>query len=262
MKRRKREGRSAEEQVAAITIFVAIVLIAAVLRLFQKSTPTDLVGMLINGLGQLWLPALVATPILALWWRHAVRAHMSRERIANTQAQLGALSPEEFEEWSGKRLSDLGYVVRRTGGQGDHGVDLIASKAGHHTVVQCKRYAGKRAVGEPDIRDLYGVMHHHAAPEAILITAGWFTPQAREWAKGKPIQLWDVDHLSRAVTGPPATAAAAAEPHESPRSAANSGVLCESCGRVTSPAELAFCRTNAKRFGGRTFCYTCQRQVR
>ena len=197
---------------AATTIFVAVVLIAAVLHLFQQSTPTDFPGILINGLGQYWMSALASTPILIWWWRHVLRAHESRDRIANTQAQLGALSPEEFEEWCAKLLSGLGYTVRRTGGQGDHGVDLIASKGGVDTVVQCKRYAGKRAVGEPDIRDLFGVMHHHVAPDAILITAGWFTPQAREWAKGKPIQLWDVDRLSRAVTGPLPSAPPAAAP--------------------------------------------------
>ena len=209
MKRRKREGGSTEDQVALITIFVGVVLIAAVLRLFQQSAPTDLVGMVINGLGQQWLPALVATPILAFWWRHVLLAHQSRERIANTQARLRDLSPDGFEEWSARRLTDLGYTVRRTGGQGDHGVDLTATRAGLDAVVQCKRYAGKRSVGEPEVRDLFGVMHHHAAPEAILITAGWFTPQAREWAKGKPIQLWDVDHISRLLAGPSATAATA-----------------------------------------------------
>lgn len=192
-----------------ITIFVAVVLIAAVLRFFQQSAPTDLVGILINGLGQLWLPALVATPILALWWRHLFRTHQARVRTATTQAQLRDMTPDEFEEWSAKSLRDLGYTVRRTGGQGDHGVDLIASKGGLDTVVQCKRYAGKRSVGEPEVRDLFGVMHHHAAPEAMLITAGWFTPQAREWAKGKPIQLWDVGHLSRAMATSPSITAAA-----------------------------------------------------
>ena len=207
--RRQRQEVSTEEQLAAITLFVAVVLIAAVLRLFQRSAPTDLIGMLINGLGQLWVPALVSTPILALWWRHVVRTHESRERTAKTQAELRDLSPEEFEEWSAKRLSDLGYKVRRTGGQGDHGVDLIATMHGIDTVVQCKRYAGKRAVGEPELRDLFGVMHHHAATEAILITAGWFTPQAREWAKGKPIQLWDVAHLSRSAVGASSSAPSA-----------------------------------------------------
>ncbi len=212
MKRQRREGASTEEQLAVITIFVAVVLVAAILRLFQQSAPTDLVGLLINGLGQLWVPALVATPILALWWRHVLRAHLSSERTTSTQAQLRELSPEGFEEWSGKRLRDLGYTVRRTGGQGDHGVDLIATKDGVEAVVQCKRYAGKRAVGEPEIRDLFGVMHHHAAPEAILITAGWFTPQAREWAKGKPIQLWDVAHLSQAFATPSTATAVAFAP--------------------------------------------------
>jgi HJR/Mrr/RecB family endonuclease len=203
MKGRKR-ARSTDEQLAVITIFVAVVQLAAILRLFQQTTPTDLVGLLISGLGQLWVPALVATPVLVLWWRHVLRAHRAGERTASTRAQLRELSPEGFEEWSAKRLRELGYMVRQTGGQGDHGVDLIASKSGLDAVVQCKRYAGKRAVGEPEVRDLFGVMHHNAAAEAILITAGWFTPQAREWAKGKPIQLWDVAHLSQPLAAPPA----------------------------------------------------------
>ena len=185
VKRRNRKEGSADQQLVAITIFVAVVLIAAVLRLFQRSASTDLVGMLINGLGQLWLPALVSVPFLAIGWRHIVRTHRSSERTASTQAELRVLSPDDFEEWSAKRLRDRGYTVRRTGRQGDHGVDLIATKSGLDSVVQCKRYAGKRSVGEPEVRDLFGVMHHHAAREAILITAGWFTPQAREWAKGE-----------------------------------------------------------------------------
>jgi len=227
VKRRNRKEGSADQQLVAITIFVAVVLIAAVLRLFQRSASTDLVGMLINGLGQLWLPALVSVPFLAIGWRHIVRTHRSSERTASTQAELRVLSPDDFEEWSAKRLRDRGYTVRRTGRQGDHGVDLIATKSGLDSVVQCKRYAGKRSVGEPEVRDLFGVMHHHAAREAILITAGWFTPQAREWAKGKPIQLWDVEHLSDTLAGRPATTpSAAAASHARP---------CPRCGSTLTP---------------------------
>jgi hypothetical protein len=38
--------------------------------------------------------------------------------------------------------------------------------------------------------------------------------------------------------------------------------VCESCGEAVSAAEAAYCRTNAKRFGGRTLCFACQRRVR
>jgi len=59
----------------------------------------------------------VSTPILALWWRHVLRADAANERTTNTRAQLRDLSPDQFEEWSAKRLGELGYTVRRTGGQ-------------------------------------------------------------------------------------------------------------------------------------------------
>jgi restriction system protein len=28
-----------------------------------------------------------------------------------------------------------------------------------------------------------------------VITAGYFTAEARDWAKGKPIELWDIDRI-------------------------------------------------------------------
>ena len=51
-------------------------------------------------------------------------------------------------------------------------------------------------------------MHAERAGRAIVITAGYFTSEARAWTKGKPIELWDIDRI---VKLPPAGLRAAAD---------------------------------------------------
>ena len=66
---------------------------------------------------------------------------------------------------------------------------------GEKWVIQCKRWRG--TVGEPVVRDLYGVLHHEKADKGAIITTGQFTESAREWARGKPIVLYDGDQFLR-----------------------------------------------------------------
>ena len=149
-----------------------------------------------------WLPKntnpLFVVSVLAglavLWWQW-ITSFQAIRRTYETRQQLAALTPVEFEQWCAHRLRELGYSVRHVGGQGDHGIDLFAEKDGELTVVQCKRFTGRRAVGEPQIRDLYGAMHAEKATHAIVMTAGYFTDDARAWARGKPIELWDADRI-------------------------------------------------------------------
>jgi len=64
--------------------------------------------------------------------------------------------------------------VHTTAGSADHGVDLLATRAGEKVVVQCKRYRD-RSVGEPVVRDLYGAMQHENADRGYyLVTAAYF----------------------------------------------------------------------------------------
>jgi restriction system protein len=84
----------------------------------------------------------------------------------------------------------LGHQAKRTGSTGDHGVDVVVqARNGEKWIVQCKRWRG--SVGEPVIRDFYGVLHHEKADHGAVITTGTFTPQAREWARGKLLHLYD-----------------------------------------------------------------------
>ena len=104
------------------------------------------------------------------------------------------------------RFRELGYRVKTTGMGGDHGADLLAEKPGELAIVQCKRYRSG-SVGEPVLRDLFGAMHDFGAQHAYLVTTGELTGAARAWAKGKPITIWESDHLARLARGAPPEAA-------------------------------------------------------
>ena len=98
-----------------------------------------------------------------------------------------------------RAIRDLGYEVKSVGGQGDHGIDLIATKDGEKTAVQCRRFAKTRPVSEPQLRDLYGSMHAIGANRAVMVTTGRYTSSARDWARAKPIDLWGPDQLGKAA---------------------------------------------------------------
>jgi hypothetical protein len=110
------------------------------------------------------------------------------------QGLLRGLAPAAFEAWVGDRFRELGYEVRATPYQGDHGADLLATRAGETVVVQCKHHPAG-TVGEPVLRDLFGTLHHFGATRAILVTTGRVTPAAREWVRDKPLEAWDADDL-------------------------------------------------------------------
>jgi HJR/Mrr/RecB family endonuclease len=128
---------------------------------------------------------------------------------------LMSLSPREFEEMVVELYTALGHTARRTGAVGDHGVDVVVkAKNGEKWVVQCKRWRGN--VGEPIVRDFYGVVHHEKADRGTLITSGGFTEQARAWAKGKPLTLVDGPQFMKYMKGAREMKMAGAGSHRSP----------------------------------------------
>ena len=129
--------------------------------------------------------------------------HNDRVQNENRQAYEGidTLSGVEFERVCKRLLESMGFTVETTKASGDGGIDLI----GYNTqpllsgkyIIQCKRYAG--SVGEPIIRDLYGVVTSERANKGILITTGYFTKSAIAFAENKPIELMDGAQLKKLI---------------------------------------------------------------
>ncbi len=153
-------------------------------------SPWNLVLFFVAGAGLVVLLALIT-----------VLEQRRQDRMladARALSDLRVMSPSAFEELVAAVYRELGYRAQRVGKTGDHGVDLVVyHPRGQKIIVQCKRYRG--TVGEPMVRDLYGVMHHEKADRAVLVTTGGFTAQSREWVRGKPIQLISGEELLRTV---------------------------------------------------------------
>lgn len=106
-------------------------------------------------------------------------------------SDLDSLDGLQFESIVLRLLQSMGLDVEQTQASGDGGIDIIARLhqpiIGGMYVIQCKRHAAN--IGEPCIRDLFGVVHHTRAAKGIVVTTSDFTAQARKFAEGKPIEL-------------------------------------------------------------------------
>ena len=114
------------------------------------------------------------------------------DSISNTN-NINSLSGTEFEVVCKHLIEKMGFTAEMTKATGDGGIDIIAYNpqpllSGKY-IIQCKRYSG--SVGEPIIRDLYGVVTSERANKGILMTTGTFTAPAIRFAEGKPLELID-----------------------------------------------------------------------
>lgn len=147
----------------------------------------------INGLSLLF-DTEKAKKVVLFYGSHNVRvAEAFRDQYNAAYEDINSLSGVEFEMVCKRLLENMGFAVETTKASGDGGIDLIAYNSqpllSGKYIIQCKRYTG--SVGEPVIRDLYGVVTSERANKGILMTSGVFTKQAQVFADGKPIELID-----------------------------------------------------------------------
>ncbi len=189
VKRRKGFGAVLRTSVNALMLAWAFFALLNLVFYFFKMDTFHLLPIEVNMkyflcVGLILLPFVVA---IVLEQRH--------KRIdAETLEELKALSPSDFEKLVAETYRAQGHKVEIVGATGDHGIDLVVrTRKGETWIVQCKKYRGK--VGEPVIRDFYGALRAADADAGAVITTGLITTQARLWAEGKPIFLYDGDEF-------------------------------------------------------------------
>lgn len=126
------------------------------------------------------------------------RLHRGRVLGARRIEDVLRNSPEDFERLCRYLLAAKGFKVKRRGGSGDGGVDLLAVRPGERAVVQCKRYSA-RPVGVSVARELLGSVVAEKADHGYLVTTSTFTKDAREFARRQPITLVDGVALVRDI---------------------------------------------------------------
>jgi restriction system protein len=123
-------------------------------------------------------------------------------QLLERQDGIGSLRKinwRQFEELVGEAFRRKGYTVTENGGGGaDGGIDLILRKAGEKLLVQCKHWKMEK-VGVKVVRELYGVVAAQGASGGVVVSSASFTQEARDFAKGKPLELLDGSELLRLI---------------------------------------------------------------
>ncbi|MBI5834370.1 MAG: restriction endonuclease [Armatimonadetes bacterium] len=138
-------------------------------------------------------------PILAVVVAAALLARADRLWAWWRGLQLGldhvdALSGEDFEVWLERFYRRAGWQVRRLGGSGDFGCDLIISYGGYDTAVQAKR--SSKPVGVGAVQEVVAGRQHHGCHYAMVVTNSSFTVAAVQLAQTCGVELWDRERLA------------------------------------------------------------------
>ncbi|MGH8160835.1 MAG: restriction endonuclease, partial [Gammaproteobacteria bacterium] len=156
-----------------------------------------------------------------------------RGRLLETQTgldSLRAMNWKQFEMLVGEAFRRQGYRIEETGlGGADGGIDLRLSKNGRTTLVQCKQWRNQR-VDVKVVREMYGLLAHHGANAVKIVAVGDFTPDARRFAQGKPIELIHGEALLTMIRE---AQTSAPTPQLAPRPASGQAVTtpdCPKCG--------------------------------
>lgn len=108
----------------------------------------------------------------------------------------------QFEEYISNLFRKMGFAVEATDYSNDGGIDLVATYekpifSGKY-IIQCKNW--NSPVGQPAVRDLYGVVMDQRANKGILITPSDYTQQAYDFARGKNIELINGSALRQIIS--------------------------------------------------------------
>ena len=130
----------------------------------------------------------------------------------------------------GEAFRRQGYRIEETGlGGADGGIDLRLSKNGKITLVQCKQWRSQR-VDVKVVREMYGLLAHHGANAVKIVAVGDFTPDARRFAQGKPIELIHGEALLAMIRGVQNTPPPSIKQPTKPNLASATTPDCPSCG--------------------------------
>lgn len=130
---------------------------------------------------------LIIEPLLDRRSRHHKAALYHRKARQGIDG-LKKLSWQDFERVCSGYFQSKGYKVRMTGlGGADDGMDLMVTRNGKQSIVQCKHWKGR--VGVSVVREMFGLMHAHQHEQVFIVALSGYTKAAQDWAKDKPIRL-------------------------------------------------------------------------
>lgn len=132
-----------------------------------------------------------------------VGKNVKAEQIVSGIFAVDRMTGEGFEDFLFNYFKGEGYNVRKTGGLGDYGGDLIIYKEvqgedQEKTVIQAKRSNGK--IDLHAVQEVIGARYYYNVLQGWVITNSYFTNNAKILASSAKIRLWDRDDLIEHIT--------------------------------------------------------------
>lgn len=190
-----------------------------------------------------------------------VNATKQKKLYDNTASRPGVsalndMSWQEFEMLVSEHYRRKGFQVAREGGNGpDGGVDLVLRQKSETYLVQCKQWKAYK-VGVQPVREFYGVMTARGAAGGYFVTSGEYTADAKEFARGRNLELIDGKTLRAMIDAARSPAAGVAQP--TPPAQTAGPPACPKCGAEMT-RRLARQGSNAgKEFWGCTNYPACK----
>ena len=151
----------------------------------------------------IWGLAAVCALAVGFWMWHAWLAWLDDRQAARLdalyrasgQAAIDAMSGMEFECYVAAVLRGNGYDVEFTKASGDFGVDLIATRDGARTAVQCKRQV--RAVNGSAIQQVVAGAAVYDCTATMVVSNHRYTRAAEHLAAVHDCRLVDRTGLAR-----------------------------------------------------------------
>jgi len=205
---RRRKPGALEQLLLAfvdLPLWAALVAAPCIYLSFTYLTPqmphNSMVGSVLSSIFPMVAPFFSGAILLAGFVGVAKRRYRRRLLAgAGGITSIRQLGWADLELLVGEAYRRQGFVVTERGGnQPDGGIDLELERNGERTLVQCKQWT--RPVPVERVRELLGVVTREQAARGILVAPAGFTPDARGFAKGMPLELLDGDAVLRLTAG-------------------------------------------------------------
>lgn len=175
-----------------LVFYLVIPAAATLLPNSGLATPASLTALSRN-LAPIFAIAAAAVWIVALLEKATNRHRLDKRSDPDS---IRAMSWRDFENLLDEAFRRQGYSVRKTPSGADGGMDLILNRDGAETIVQAKHWKA-RSVGVRIVRELHGVRAARNASDAIIVSSGTFTRDARSFATDSSVRLIDGPELQR-----------------------------------------------------------------
>lgn len=121
---------------------------------------------------------------------------LKHHETKDVRHNLQDLDPYKFEEAVSLMFKAQGFKnVRTTSGSGDYGADILMEDKRNKYVVEVKKYSRDNLIGRPALQKLQGACEHYRAMGMKFVTLGYFSNEAKNYAKNNNIHLINGDEL-------------------------------------------------------------------